>query len=370
MTIEPLATPPAATLNAFPRLSILVVNYESWTDAARLADSLAVEPEFQPHLCNLIIIDNDSQSPIPDSLKTPRPGIQIILRPNNGGFAVGVNTGWRHAAQSRWLLLLNPDVEIQPGFLAKLFAQLEIYDNQPAQAPGIVGFALKNPDGSTQGSVGAFPTLARALWEQFLPRSRRKYQAGWRIQPGPVDWVTGACMLVHSAMMEQLGGMDEDFFLYYEEVAFSRSAQNRGWRVLYNPDVQVIHRHPLQNRRVSPKIRVITRHSKLLYFLEHLPRWQFLVLSLIVSAEALFQMSRAKLGRNQEELSAWRKIFQLARQFRDGVAPRGRDVLLLAESVAPVPTAKALTPLPRATRSGNSRPRSADRHGRTREHSA
>ena len=65
--------------------------------------------------------------------------------------------------------------------------------------PGIVGFGLRNPDGSPQGSVGVFPTLARSIREQFIPRSRRKYQPGWRIRSGRVDWVTGACMLVNSA---------------------------------------------------------------------------------------------------------------------------------------------------------------------------
>ena len=90
-------------------------------------------------------------------------------------------------------------------------------------------------------------------------------------------------MLVNSRMMAELGGMDEDFFLYHEEVAFSRSAQDRGWRVEYDAGVQVIHRHPLQNRAVSPKMRVIIRHSKLLYFRKHLPGWQFLGLSWIVS---------------------------------------------------------------------------------------
>ena len=80
--------------------------------------------------------------------------------------------------------------------------------------------------------------------------------------------------------------MDEDFFLYYEEVAFSRAAQRLGWRVEYDASVTVVHRHPLQNRAISPKMRVITRHSKLLYFLKHLPRWQFLSLAAIVSIEA------------------------------------------------------------------------------------
>src|SRR5262249_53893219 len=154
------------------------------------------------------------------------------------------------AAQSPWLLVLNPDVEIARGFLNQVFARLEQYETDPGGPPGIVGFGLLNPDSSPQGSVGVFPSLTRSLWEQFLPRSRRKYQPGWRVQPGPVDWVTGACMLASREMMATLGGMDEDFFLYYEEVAFCWAAHQRGWRVEYDPSVSVVHRHPLQNRAI------------------------------------------------------------------------------------------------------------------------
>ena len=79
------------------------------------------------------------------------------------------------------------------------------------QAPGIVGFGLRNPDGTRQPSVGAFPSLARTVWEQLIPRSRRKYQAGWRTRPGPVDWVTGACMLVNTAILRRARGDGRGF---------------------------------------------------------------------------------------------------------------------------------------------------------------
>ena len=232
-----------------------------------------------------MVVDNASRGPVPPPFLTPCPGLRLVARPHNEGFAAGVNAGWR-VARGPWLLVLNPDVEVGGGFLGQVFARLDPYEADPAGPPGIVGFGLRNPDGTPQGSVGVYPSLARTIWEQFIPRSRRKYQAGWRIRSGQVDWVTGACMLVNPAMIAALGGMDEDFFLYYEEVAFSQAARRLGWRVEYDPGVSVVHRHPLQNRAISPKMRVITRHSKLLYFLKHLPRWQFLSLSAIVATEA------------------------------------------------------------------------------------
>ena len=220
--MDPLqARQPAESTSPEPRLTVIVVNYESWPDVVRLVESLTSESEFASGRCQVVVVDNASRGPIPEAISVERPGLRIVARPDNGGFAVGVNTGWR-TARSRWLLVLNPDVELTAGFLGRVFARLDHYEADPSGPPGIVGFRLQNPDGSPQGSVGVFPTLARSIWEQFLPRSRRKYQPGWRIRAGAVDWVTGACMLVNAPMIAELGGMDEDFFLYHEEVAFSR----------------------------------------------------------------------------------------------------------------------------------------------------
>ena len=316
-----------------PRLTAIIVNYNGWPDVLQLVSALVAEPEFGSGELQVVVVDNASPDPIPERLRLyPPSGLRLLVRPDNGGFAVGVNAGWR-LARSDWLLVLNPDVEIASGLISQVIERIERIGGQPCKPPGIVGFALKNPDGSTQGSVGVFPSLWRTITEQFIPRSRRKYQAGWRIQSGPVDWVTGACMLVNSRMMAELGGMDEDFFLYHEEVAFSRSAQDRGWRVEYDAGVQVIHRHPLQNRAISPKMRVIIRHSKLLYFRKHLPGWQFLGLSWIVTSESAARGLMAWVLGRAEEGRAWRTIRDMTRRLRAGASVRGREALQLAEAI-------------------------------------
>jgi N-acetylglucosaminyl-diphospho-decaprenol L-rhamnosyltransferase len=326
-----LFSPSSATEKPPPRLTIVIVNYESWSDSLRLTTSLAAEPEFVSGRCQIVVVDNASQGPVPAAFAVPCPGLRLLARPQNDGFAAGVNAGWR-VARSPWLLILNPDVEVAKGFLGQVFARLGIHEADPDGPPGIVGFGMQNPDGSPQGSVGVYPSLPRTIWEQFIPRSRRKYQAGWRIPSGRVDWVTGACMLVNSAMIHALAGMDEDFFLYYEEVAFSRTALRLGWAVRYDPSVTVIHRHPLQNRPISPKMRVITRHSKLLYFRKHLPRWQFRGLSTIVAIEAATHGLWSRLRGRPEEVRAWKAIGELVARVRRGAEPRGRDVLVYAES--------------------------------------
>lgn len=336
-----------------PRLTIVVVNYESWPDIVRLVDSLRDEPELRSGACEVVIVDNASTGPIPARLDLPPSGFRLILRPDNGGFAVGVNAGWR-SARSPWLLVLNPDVDIAPGFLGETFRRLDHHEAHPQGPAGIVGFGLLNPDGSPQGSVGVFPSIARSIREQFIPRSRRKYQPAWRIRAGRVDWVTGACMLVHSGLMDALGGMDEDFFLYHEEVAFSREAQRRGWRVEFDPSLTIVHRHPLQNRAISPKMRVITRHSKLLYFRKHLPRWQFRTLSMIVRMESALRGRWSSLRGRVDEARAWAAVGEVARGMEVDRPVRGRDVLRLAESIGR-PGIETRRRSPAAGRMGRSR---------------
>ncbi len=313
-------------------LTIIIVNYESWMETLRLTASLIAEPEFKTRQCEIVVVDNASRDNPPGALNTPFPGLRLVLRPHNDGFAAGVNAGWRAARSSPWLLILNPDVDVPQGFLGQVLARIDSHRDDPAGVPGVVGFALRNLDNTPQGSVGAFPSLARTIWEQFIPRSRRKYQADWRIRSGTVDWVTGACMLINAELLRAVGGMDEDFFLYYEEVAFCRAARNLRWNTRFDTNITVTHRHPLQNRAVSPKMRVITRHSKLLYFHKHLPRWQFQGLSLIVAAEAMIRGTWSRIRRRPQETRAWMAIGKLPRLMRQGQEPRGRDVLAFAEA--------------------------------------
>ena len=313
-------------------LSVVVVNYRSWPDSARLVTTLAGSPSIASGACEIVLVDNASGEPVPAALQSPIPGIRLILSPENGGFSSGVNAGW-HASNGSWLLVLNPDVIPGDDLIGRILAKIGGYGRRRGQPPGVVGFGLRNPDGSRQPSVGVFPGLVRTAWEQLIPRSRRKYQPEWRLRPGPVDWVTGACMLVNVRLLEELGGMDEDFFLYYEEVALCRSARRRGWAVEYDPSVSVVHLRPLQNRAISPKMRVITRHSKLLYFRKHLPAWQFAALNATVRLEARLREAACRARGRAREARSWRAVDRVAKLLGAGADLQGRAVRIMAEAV-------------------------------------
>ena len=327
MTIAPLDQPKSLTA---PTLAIVIVNFNSWPDSQRLVKALTSSGDSTDDPVEVILVDNASEDPPPPGLSR-RSRVLVIPRSDNAGFAAGVNTAWRQTS-ARWLLLLNPDIDAGPDLVLSVLRRIHQFEARPNHAPGIVGFALKNKDGSRQHSVGSFPTLARFLREIAKPRSRRKYWPLRKTTSGPVPWVTGACLLVQSALLAELGGMDEEFFLYHEEVALCRSAWDRGWTVEFDDSIAVRHLHPLQSRAVSPVLRVVTRHSKLLYFLKFRPRWEFSILAWIIAWEATFRRLLGRISGREAEAKAWETIRHIARDLGEGRGPRGVEVRALAEN--------------------------------------
>jgi GT2 family glycosyltransferase len=168
------------------------------------------------------------------------------------------------------------------------------------------------------------------LIEPFLPRAQRKYLPRWRIEAGPVPWVTGACALVDVRIFDAVGGMDEAFFLYYEEVALCRAAWRRGHRVEFDPSVDVVHLRPLQNRRIDPTLRVVTRHSRLVYFAKFRPGWEFWAMVLLTRAEAQMRARWASRHGRLEEAAAWARVEDVARRVGRGERLAGTRVRDLA----------------------------------------
>lgn len=315
--------------HATPRLSLVIVNYGTWPDVLTQVAVISQAREFQAGLVELVVVDNHSPGPRPAHRPT-LPGLTWLDMPANGGFAAGVNAGWA-AARGAWLLLLNPDVEVGQNMVGQVLALLDEIQSA-AYAPhhkiGIVGIGLTNPDGSRQPSVGTFPTVARGFMELFLPRNRRRYQIGFPQKFGPVDWVTGAFFLVRSSLMQELGGFDEDYFLYFEETDFCLRASRAGWQTWFDPRLNVCHQKPLQNRAVSPIIRLWTRHSRLLYFRKNRSPLEFQLMLRLVQLEALAKSALAQLGLGAYPPGIWRAIHRLTNTFarhQEPLGPQARD---------------------------------------------
>lgn len=301
-----------------PRLSIVVVNYGQWEETRRVVGSITRSAASRSGAVEVVVVDNHSAPhPVAGRLRR-RPGVSLRRWGRNRGFARAVNEGSR-LSRGDWLLVLNPDVSLPRGFLKGV---LDLADRLNAADPqaGIVGFHLRNPDGTRQLSSGPFPTLVGTLAGLALPRARRKYRPVGTKRRCRVPWVTGCCLLVRKDCFRQLGGFDENFFLYYEDVDLCLRARKRGWTVWYEPALHAVHHRPLHSRAVPPHLRVVTRHALLTYGGKHWPEWQFRLMAGIVYAEAWLRGRWAK--RHGEKLSAahFEELQTIARELSHGRA--------------------------------------------------
>jgi GT2 family glycosyltransferase len=305
-----------------PRLSVVIVNYCQWKETAGLTRQILKTPEAHRQDIEVVIIDNNSSFHriVPQLRRWP--GVSLRRWQHNRGFARAANEGCR-LSRGDWFLLLNPDITLGSHFIKGVWS---LVDRLPLEDPktGIVGFRLLNTDGTLQLSAGNFPTLWSIFTKLWKPRYLRKYTVPPANRPTEVAWVTGCCLLINRACFRQVGGLDEDFFLYYEDVDVCRRARSLGWKVRFDPGLRAIHHHPLHSRPVTTALRVFTRHALLVYGLKHWPCWQFRLLARFVQCEAWVKQ-------------AWNTF-----QGRKAAAVHFRKLRTIAKTVSPKGAKKAL----------------------------
>ncbi|QEL18145.1 glycosyltransferase family 2 protein [Limnoglobus roseus] len=319
---------------AVPRLSVVVVNFCQWQNTARLTRQLRHSDAVRAGEANVVIVDNGS--PAEQVMKNLRGlrGVKVELNSANLGFAAAVNRGVR-VGPSEWVLLLNPDVTVEDGFLDEVLVAVDAAVKHDS-ATGVIGFRLLNADGTDQASAGHFPTFASTLKGLFLPRSRRKCHHQSSQDRRQVQWVTGGCLLVRRDCFQELGGLDERFFLYYEDVDFCRRVQQFGRTVWYDPRVAVTHHWPLHKRTVPAPLRFITRHALLTFAGRHWKPWQRAALRRLVHAEA----------RAREGVARWRGDSVAAACYRELRLQTSRkkahpaDVSFVAQFLRPIAAAQ------------------------------
>lgn len=223
-------------------LSVLIVSYNSRRLMSTLLDGLALE--LAPLNAEVVLVDNASHDGTADRVAAWYPWVRLVRSEHNLGFAAGNNLAARHA-QGRVLLLLNPDALPEPGAIARGLARLS-----SDASVGLAGGRLIDETGATQPSGRLFPNLAREFvvlsgLAARYPRSRLwgAMDRTWAdpARAAQVDWVPGAFALMRRELFDSLGGFDERFFLYYEEVDLCRRVQAAGYRVMLWPDLRVKH---------------------------------------------------------------------------------------------------------------------------------
>lgn len=230
-------------------VDVVVVAYNSRHCLRECVEPLASEPGV-----SILVVDNacpERSFEVVEELA----GVRVIHMPRNGGFAYGCNGGWR-AGGSDLVLFLNPDARLEAAALARLAHVLEI-----DPAAGVVGPRTHRTDETLAWSIRRFPSL-RSTYAQALFLHRLTPRASWVDEvvrdparydrPGRVDWLPGTCLLVRRSTLEAVGGLDEGFFMYVEDLDFCWRVSRAGHDVVYSPDAVCVH----EGGRSFPRARL------------------------------------------------------------------------------------------------------------------
>jgi GT2 family glycosyltransferase len=257
-----------------PEIAAILVNYNAGTELARALRSIA--DEMAGRAWEAVVVDNASTDGSTASVAEFAPMVRLVQNTGNVGFSRGVNQGLA-ASTAPLVLIMNPDCRLVAGAVATLRG---ILDARPDCA--IVGPRILNPDGSVQGSARGDPDMLTGLFGRtallgrlvpFLPVAKRNVVAEEAIRGGEqsvvVDWLSGACILARRTALEQVGGFDERFFLYWEDADLCRRLRARGHHVRYVPAATAIHRVGQSSRTARTfAIRAFHR-SAYLYYATH-----------------------------------------------------------------------------------------------------
>jgi N-acetylglucosaminyl-diphospho-decaprenol L-rhamnosyltransferase len=258
----PLAHSPARPLaqtHSRPRVSALIVSYNTRDLLLEAVASLADEPDIE-----IVVVDNASSDDSADAVAAQFPAVKLVRSDTNLGFAAGVNGAAQHAS-GKFLLLLNSDAALRPGGLGLL---VHLLDTHPRAAA--VGAALAYPDGSEQHSAFRFPGLAQVFLDLFpvgrLAGSRLNGRYHAAARPIQVDHPLGACVLVRRTAWDDVGPLDDGYFMYVEEIDWCRRARQRGWEIWHQPKAVAIHHVAQSTSQQHDSMFVHLWRSRLRYF--------------------------------------------------------------------------------------------------------
>jgi GT2 family glycosyltransferase len=230
-------------------IAVVIVTYKC---AALTIDSLrsvAAERSAAGFRLRAFVVDNASgDAPsIAQAIESQgwRSWVTLVTAAKNGGFAYGNNLGIARAYEARvpsYIYLLNPDAQVRPGAIGSLVRFLESHPEA-----GIAGSSFENLDGSDWPIAFHFPSLMSEMLQGMdlgpLMRLFKRWTVAQHMTktPQPIDWICGASMLIRPAVLESIGGMDENYFLYFEETDFCYRAKKAGFATWYVPESRVMH---------------------------------------------------------------------------------------------------------------------------------
>jgi GT2 family glycosyltransferase len=256
-------------------LSIVIVNYRSWTVLSRCLASLSPLLRDSSAVVEIVVVDNASGDGLFPTFSLAHPGVRFVQNDGNWGFADGCNRGALHA-RGESLLFLNPDAKDPGGGVVKLLNEARAHPDM-----AILTARQVDENGRVQKVFDAFPSLGtlfgavRALLRVAAP-SRYPDPRRDRAEFLEVDWVSGSAFFIRRSVFEELGGFCNGFWMYSEDVDLCRRARNAGHRVALAGAATLVHAHGGASRK-SSETAALTRSevvvSRHFYASRHLGPW-------------------------------------------------------------------------------------------------
>ena len=273
-------------------LSIIIVSWNVKELLQRCLESIFQHPPSGLQF-EVIVVDNASTDGSAAMVRDGFPQVQLLVNDENLGFTAANNQAIARS-RGRYVLLLNPDTEVLGDAPATIVGYMDAHPEV-----GALGPQLLNPDGSIQSSRRRFPTMATAFLESTIlqrwfpdnPVLRRYYMLDRpddRTQG--VDWAVGAALLVRKEAIEQVGPLDEGFFMYSEELDWCHRIKAQGWKVVYLPTAKVVHHGAQSSEQVKPFQHIQFQRSKVRYFRKHHGAWKAEALRLFLLATYVYHL--------------------------------------------------------------------------------
>lgn len=261
-----------------PDISIVIV---SWNTLSLLRDCLrSIYEETTKHSFEIFVVDNHSPDGSAEMVTHEFPEVKLIANDQNKGFAPANNQALEQA-EGTYVMLLNPDTLVKAGAIDKMIGYAEQHKDQKL---GILTCKLLNGDGSLQRSVNRFYSFWRSFVEnRFFASLFGKlgirsnfFMSYWEHDTiREIDWAFGAVMLFHRDLMEEIGILDERFYIYAEEVDYYMRAKKAGYKSVFLPAIEIVHYGSSSARQRRSAMFIQNYKSFYLFLRKHYGRFSY-----------------------------------------------------------------------------------------------
>lgn len=250
-------------------LTIIIVNYNSMAYLKKCLNSI-INSQYKVNV-EIFVSDNNSKDGSIDMVKNEFPQVFLIENKNNLGYSGAANRAIRQSS-GRYILILNNDIEVLDNPLDLMVERI----NRDSDI-GLLGCMLLNSDKTLQQSFGYFKYgfISEAIQKIIFNRYRNenslmgRYLVKTHKKFREVDWIRGACIMARRKAMEDVGLMDENYFMYFEEVDLCKRIWRKGWRICYFPDAKMIHHGGISSDANFDMIMIEYRKSQLYFYKKH-----------------------------------------------------------------------------------------------------